>query len=195
MSFNQEFTIHPVGQGLFYSGKITHNSEVKFRMVFDCGSLTSGAGQEEVELYRDADFLDKKVIDLLVISHFDRDHVYHIGKLLADGIKVKKLVMPFITFSERLFLVARYIDLNDGFNPDDDFFIRFVIDPLETINENLDGDSEIFLIENGPDEPVTQTKESSTDTTEPNNNNDIRFAFDFDNKEAIKDHSLTSKPE
>ena len=195
MSFNQEFTIHPVGQGLFYSGKITHNSEVKFRMVFDCGSLTSGAGQEEVDLYRDADFLDKKVIDLLVISHFDRDHVYHIGKLLADGIKVKKLVMPFITFSERLFLVARYIDLNDGFNPDDDFFIRFVIDPLETINENLDGDSEIFLIENGPDEPVTQTKESSTDTTEPNNNNDIRFAFDFDNKEAIKDHSLTSKPE
>ncbi|HKO78231.1 MAG TPA: hypothetical protein VJU52_13525, partial [Flavobacterium sp.] len=116
MSFNQEFTIHPVGQGLFYSGKITHNTEVKFRMVFDCGSLTKGAGQDEVDIYRDADFLGKKVLDLLVISHFDRDHVYHIGRLLADGIKVKKLVMPFITFSERLFLVARYIELNNKFN-------------------------------------------------------------------------------
>lgn len=195
MSFNQEFTIHPVGQGLFYSGKITHNSEVKFRMVFDCGSLTAGAGQEEVDIYRDVDFLDKKVLDLLVISHFDRDHVYHIKRLLADGIKVKKLVMPFITFSERLFLVAKHIDLNDGFKPEDDFFLRFVIDPLGTINENLDGDSEIILIENGPNEPISPTKESSPDTTESNNNNDVRFNFDFDNKEIFEDHSLTSNSE
>lgn len=192
MSFNQEFTIHPVGQGLFYSGKITHNSEVKFRMVFDCGSLTAGAGQEEVDIYRDTDFLDKKELDLLVVSHFDQDHVNHIKRLLAGGIKIKKLVMPFITFSERLFLVAKHIDLNNGFNPEDDFFMRFVIDPLGTINENIDGDSEIFLIENGPNEPISPTKESSPDTTESNNNNDVRFNFDFDNKETFEDHSLTS---
>ena len=197
MSFNQEFTIHPVGQGLFYSGKITHNNQVKFRMVFDCGSITAGAGQEEVELYRDADFLGKKVLDLLVISHFDQDHVNHIGRLLADGIKVKKLAMPFISFSERLFLVAKFIDLNDGFNPDDDFFIRFVIDPLGAMNENLDGDSEIFLIENGPDEPIPLTKNGSFESQEsgPNYNNEERFDFSFDNKEPFTEHYLTSKSE
>ena len=195
MSFNQEFTIHPVGQGLFYSGKITHNSVVKFRMVFDCGSISAGAGQEEVMLYRDTDFLDKKVLDLLVISHFDQDHVNHIKKLLADGIKVKKLIMPFITFSERLFLVARYLDINNGFSPEDDFFLKFVIDPLGTINENLDGDSEIFLIENGPDEPIPTTKEGSFESQESNDKNDIRFNFNFDNKQIFKDHSLTTKPE
>jgi len=197
MSFNQEFTIHPVGQGLFYSGKITHNNQVKFRMVFDCGSITAGAGQEEVELYRDADFLGKKVLDLLVISHFDQDHVNHIGKLLADGIKVKKLVMPFISFSERLFLVAKFIDLNDGFNPDDDFFLRFVIDPLGAMNENLDGDSEIFLIENGSDGPIPLTKNGSFESqeSESNNNNEERFGFSFDNKEPFTEHSLTTKSE
>lgn len=195
MSFNQEFTIHPVGQGLFYSGKITHNSEVKFRMVFDCGSISAGAGQEEVMLYRDTDFLDKKVLDLLVISHFDQDHVNHIEKLLADGIKVKKLIMPIITFSERLFLVARYLDINNGFNPEDDFFIRFMIDPLGTINENLDGDSEVFLVESGPNEPIPLTKEGSPDATEPNDNNDVRFGFYFENKELFTDHSLTTKSE
>ena len=197
MSFNQEFTIHPVGQGLFYSGKITHNNQVKFRMVFDCGSITAGAGQEEVKLYRDADFLGKKVLDLLVISHFDQDHVNHIGKLLADGIKVKKLVMPFISFSERLILVAKFIDLNDGFNPDDDFFLRFVIDPLGAMNENLDGDSDIFLIENGSDGPIPLTKNGSFESqeSESNNNNEERFGFSFDNKEPFTEHSLTTKSE
>lgn len=197
MSFNQEFTINPVGQGLFYSGKITHNSEVKFRMVFDCGSISAGAGQEEVKIYRDSDFLNKKVLDLLVISHFEQDHVNHIEKLLADGIKVKKLVMPFITFSERLFLVARHIEMSDGFNTDDDFFIRFVIDSLETINENLDGDSEIFLIENGPDEPIPLTKEGSLESQESelNNNKEGRFSFSFDNKQPFTEHSLTTKSE
>lgn len=48
----QIFTIHPVGQGLFYSGKIIIDDKVRFRMVFDCGSDTSQAGQTEVVEYR-----------------------------------------------------------------------------------------------------------------------------------------------
>lgn len=103
----QEFIIHPVGQGLFYSGKISHENKIKFRMVFDCGSNTAGACQEEIEIYRDSDFLEEKVLDLLVVSHFDKDHVNQIENLLKGGIKVKKLVMPFLTFEERLFLVLK----------------------------------------------------------------------------------------
>lgn len=149
----QEFTIHPVGQGLFYSGKILYKNKVKFRMIFDCGSLTSGAGQEEVENYRDSDFLNEKIIDLLVISHFDADHVNQIGKLLDGNIKVKRLVMPFLTFEERLVLVLHQFS-DRSVRPEDDFFIRFAIDPLGTIDENLDGDSEVILIETSPNNPI-----------------------------------------
>jgi hypothetical protein len=184
MSFNQEFTIHPIGQGFFYSGKITHNSKIKFRMVFDCGSVTSGAGQEEVDIYRDDDFLYDKTLDLLVISHFDQDHVNHIGRLLANGIKVKKLVMPFITFSERLFLIIKHLEINKGYKTDNDFFIRFTIDPLETLNENIDGDSEVFLIGNGPNEPIPQDNENSFEIIKPK---DVEQRFDFDFSETVKE--------
>lgn len=149
----QEFTIHPVGQGLFYSGKILYKNKVKFRMIFDCGSSTSGAGQEEVVTYRDSDFLNEKIIDLLVISHFDADHVNHIGKLLDGNIKVKRLVMPFLTFEERLVLVLYYFS-GKTVRPEGDFFIRFAIDPLGTIDENLDGDSEVILVEPSPNNPI-----------------------------------------
>jgi hypothetical protein len=195
-TFNQQFTIHPVGQGLFYSCCIKHNNDVRFRMVFDCGSLTKGAGEEEVKIYRDSDYLDEKVLDLLVISHFDADHVKFIGKLLEGGIKVRKLVMPFITFNERLFLIARYLDNNDGFNPNDDFFVRFTIDPLGTLNNNLDGDSEVFLIERGPLDPILPEKEVSPEITE-SDNNETRFRFDFENANKVNvdaDSIMTKQP-
>ncbi len=196
-SFNQQFIIHPVGQGLFYSGRIIHNSEVKFRMVFDCGSngTSTSAGHEEVDIYRDADFLNINILDLLVISHFDQDHVNHIGRLVAGGIIIKKLVMPFITFEERLFLVGRFIDANNGYNPGDDFFIRFTIDPLGTLNENLDGDSEIFLIEGEPDSPIPPDKEIGNN--ESGNENSERFVFDFDpqvKKTVLANEIRLSKP-
>ncbi|MCU0326624.1 MAG: hypothetical protein MUF45_15465 [Spirosomaceae bacterium] len=182
MSFNQEFTIHPIGQGLFYSGKITHRNQVKFRMVFDCGSRTKGVGEEVVKCYREPDFTDKNVLDLLVISHFDEDHVKFIGKLLEGGIKIKRLVMPFATFSERLFLVLRrlyYRKSSTGPNPDNDFFIKFTIDPLGTLNDNLEGDSEVFLIENDPNTDPTNTETDNT-SREGDIDYEQRFEFDFD---------------
>ncbi len=195
-TFKQQFTIHPVGQGLFYSCCIKLDSDVRFRMVFDCGSLTAGAGQEEVEIYRDTDYLDKKVLDLLVISHFDADHVKFIGELLEGGVKVKKLVMPFISFNERLFLIARHLDNNGGFNPDDDFFVRFTVDPLGTLNDNLDGDSEVFLIERGPNDPILPENEVPPENTE-SDNNEVRLRFDFENKisgSVDTDLIITKKP-
>lgn len=203
MKFHQEFIIHPVGQGLFYSGIIKFNSKVKFRMVFDCGSKgnSKSAGEEEVDNYRDIDYIENKILDLLVISHFDEDHVNHIGRLLADGIKVKKLVMPFITFTERLFLILRYFDENESDYGDDDFFIRFIIDPLGSINENLDGDSDVFLVYGEPEDPILQEKEITNEGNSSEGNSseveNIRFAFDYD-KEAKESIDLgeivTSEP-
>lgn len=177
-NLHQEFIIHPVGQGLFYSGKITYKNQTKFRMVFDCGSLTGGACQEEVKLYRDSAFLAEKQIDLLAISHFDADHVNQIGSLLAGGIKVKKLVMPFLTFEERLFLVLRYLHESSGAT-DNDFYLSIVIDPIGTLGDSLDGDSEVFLIEGNPNGPNDSDENNDNFNESGRPDFEGRFEFDF----------------
>ncbi|MCX8524677.1 hypothetical protein OF897_12210 [Chryseobacterium formosus] len=183
-NLNQEFIIHPVGQGLFYSGKISHKNKVKFRMVFDCGSVTSGAYQSEINIYRDDDFLKYKIIDLLVISHFHQDHVNQIGNLLNGKIKIKKLVMPFLTYEERLFLVLKQFTRDPG-QSEDDFFIRFAIDPFGTLNDNLDGNSEVFLIESDPTGPLDRDQISDESRDFNTDNPEKRFEFSFKNKEPI----------
>ncbi|WFB69108.1 hypothetical protein [Chryseobacterium sp. WX] len=182
----QEFTIHPVGQGLFYSGKISYQNKVKFRMVFDCGSLTADACKEEIEIYRDSDFLGEKIIDLLVISHFDADHVNKIGILLRGDIKIKKLVMPFLTFKERLFLVLHYFS-DKTFDPDDDFFLQFAIDPLATIDQNLGDGSELILVEPDPNGPIGSDQNTIGELSESISIGlEKRFEFDFKGKKAIQ---------
>src|SRR4051812_31458187 len=173
----QSFTIHPVGQGLFYSCNISRQEQVTFRMVFDCGSKTAGAGQEEVALYRDQDFLDKKKLDLLVISHFDSDHVNHIGRLLKDEIKIKRLVMPFITFEERLYLVLDLLRERGAYRDDDDFAVRVILDPLTTLSGNFDEGFEGYIIQSDPNEPVQGGEGSGN--SERSQDEDGRVAFDF----------------
>ncbi len=194
---HQEFIIHPVGQGFFYSGLIKYKDQEKFRMVFDCGSKTAGAGQEEVDLYKDAEFLKGNVIDLLVISHFDQDHVNHIGLLLKGGVKLKKLVMPFITYTERLFLVLKHVGGTSGYKAEDDFYLRFVLDPLAALNENLDDDSEIFLMEGGEEKPIPDDDSELEPRNNDPENNETRFVFDFVNNEKQElnvNEPIFSKP-
>ena len=173
----QSFTIHPVGQGLFYSCNISRQEQVTFRMVFDCGSKTAGAGQEEVALYRDPDFLAKKKLDLLVISHFDSDHVNHIGRLLNDDIKIKRLVMPFITFEERLYLVLDMLRERGFYRDDDDFAVKVILDPLTTLAGNFDEGFEGYIIQSDPGEPVKGSERSGN--SERSQEEDGRVTFDF----------------
>lgn len=180
MILSQKFTIHPVGQGLFYSGTFSINSVIKFRMVFDCGTTSSGAvAQEEVNLYRDSDFIRAGVLDLLIISHFDEDHVSHIGKLLCGNIKVKRLIMPFITFQEGLFLVLKILSQSQGYNSKNEFTIKFILDPLGTLKENLDKDSEIYLIDkDDSDKPIPPSIEEINEESRAFND-DEKLSFDF----------------
>jgi beta-lactamase superfamily II metal-dependent hydrolase len=96
LDFKQTFTIHPVGQGLFYSLTFEESNRTNFRMVVDCGSLSPHACQPEIQSYRDKDFISANTLDLLIITHFDADHVNHISSLLTGGIIIRKLIMPFV---------------------------------------------------------------------------------------------------
>lgn len=186
--FQQKFTVHPVGQGLFYSAKVdillNERKEV-FRFVYDCGSLTTAAGEEEVDRFRLEDFQNETDrLGLLVISHFDADHVNYIKRLLADKRKVDNLVMPFMDFAERFFLVLRYLENNKGRGSDDDFgIIRLMLDPLGELAPHIDDDDGVtmFLIAPDPDTPAGSEEGQSRSDFTPDT---PETAFGFKNRDV-----------
>lgn len=98
-------TLHPVGQGAFYTEVFKREDGTLFTMVYNCGTETDSKILEA----QIADF--KKginQIDLLFISHFHRDHISGLDKLLS-GISVVKTVIPML--SEQMVTLARVQNL------------------------------------------------------------------------------------
>lgn len=98
-----EFTFHKVGQGCFYTGVFKNNNN-KFVMVFDCGSDSKREYIDEEISNFSKELLQRRGIDLLIISHFDNDHISHIDKLIREIGKCEIVIMPYLTPIERLIL-------------------------------------------------------------------------------------------
>lgn len=98
-------TIHPIGQGAFYSERfIDERGNVVATMVYDCGSNNKTNLYSEINSYFDIpDF-----IDILFISHFDKDHVNGVEKLLKNKIKIKTIVIPLINSCDQWFYVNEF---------------------------------------------------------------------------------------
>lgn len=80
-----------VGQGLFAELNLELEGKDTFRVVYDCGTLNKqtymqSALQEFTEQ-------SKKPIDLLVLSHFDRDHISGVIGLISC-VEVKLIMLP-----------------------------------------------------------------------------------------------------
>ncbi|MDX1954701.1 MAG: hypothetical protein SFU20_04155 [Chitinophagaceae bacterium] len=201
----QEFTIHPAGQGLFYSGivRMVNSYPPPFRFVYDCGSLNAYNLGEEVEVFRQQENLPSNHLNLLVISHFHQDHISHIKKLVEGGVKIDKLVMPFMNFTERLYLCLVAIstrdrgtnrggggggtsDGPDGDLPEDnfDFMLRLIMDPLTTLAENFNDGSEIIFIA-GPEE--SPTGGDNIDENRESSQRELKeLTFDFPKESKIE---------
>ena len=99
-------TIHPVGQGAFYSETL-HRPGLNDdkHIVYDCGVLPmSSRLEEEIN-----NFLPKgSTIDIMFISHFHADHVNGL-KLLAERYKIKNLVLPQIDNYEWFYFLENYL--------------------------------------------------------------------------------------
>jgi hypothetical protein len=100
-----------VGQGLFNAGLLKENDgSNQFAWVYDCGrncededwlidrgirtlcdKLTDGAKGQ----------VAKPVINLLIISHFDRDHITGINALLKE-FRVERVLLPFADLAQRI---------------------------------------------------------------------------------------------
>lgn len=88
-SFNMWRTIHPVGQGAFYS-EIFHFDESSEKLVvYDCGSTAKNKLKKVI-----TNALPQgKDIDILFISHFDSDHVNGLKELSLHH-NIRNVVVP-----------------------------------------------------------------------------------------------------
>lgn len=117
MEISVERYHYPIGQGTF-SAQIVRTYEKQYVCVYDCGSTN---GIWNISKYADDLFCKTEgIIDLLVISHFDKDHVNGIKKLYDKKFKIKKIVIPYVPLSERILLLlqgSQENNLKEAVNP------------------------------------------------------------------------------
>lgn len=202
-----EVTYHGVGQGLFISGEITSN-ERSFIWVYDCGS-SSKSGKLLLERKIKNLFKQRNepiAIDMLVISHFDRDHINGCETLLKT-FQVNKVILPYIPLWKRILLAleqkigitGKYIDFY--INPS--LYINSISENKEIQIEYIDSQLFYFNGENTPpdnESQYTSHPENESDLFSPSNvklrrnggiliGKDItRWEFVFYNDEAMQGH-------
>src|SRR5260221_12412791 len=103
MTFRYHF--RPVGQGLFSHGRLTNLHRQRFDWVYDCGTDSKAEYlNREVEHFR-GEISSSNRIGLLILSHFDDDHVNGVTQLM-NGTRVEYLFLPYLTLAERLELAV-----------------------------------------------------------------------------------------
>ena len=103
-----------VGQGLFSSGRIQMGDALAFHWVYDCGTSSSQQLiQNAVQKYNQQE--NNVDIDLLLLSHFDKDHISGVKELLKNRRKIKRWVVPYYPLWQRL-VIASFLEIQ----PDDE---------------------------------------------------------------------------
>lgn len=130
MSINIEYNFWAVGQGLFSNGMVKHSdTNEEFHWVYDCGTSSKARLiAQSISAMKTEYPVDE--IDLLVISHFDKDHISGI-KELATQYKIKRVLFPYYSLGERL--VLAYISRIKANNPLFDLYLN----PVKFLTESL----------------------------------------------------------
>jgi hypothetical protein len=121
MSLSVTFKFNKAGQGLFYTGILKAGNK-HFTFVYDCGSDSNKSYiLEEIRDFKN--ILINKTLNLLIVSHFHRDHINRISDLLKD-IDCNRVMMPYLEPAERLYL---YLTTQNK----DSEYINFLLDPVK----------------------------------------------------------------
>ena len=107
-------TLHPIGQGAFYTEKFEYDGQ-QCNVVFDCGG-TEKFIEKEVKGYCDSLPCDneslKPTIDAVFISHFHNDHVNGL-KILLNNAEVKRIFLPLLDDDEVYALSLSFVEKLD----------------------------------------------------------------------------------
>ena len=129
------YNFHPVGQGLFSSGALLGDfPHQRFHWIYDCGTdsgnqiLTEAIDRLVISLSRRG---PKPLINLLAISHFDRDHINGLTALLPK-FAVEALLLPYMPLWQRLTAAAA-----EGIGAEEPLF-AFFINPVAYV-AGIDG--------------------------------------------------------
>ena len=179
-----EFTYdyRPVGQGLFCRGQLRFHERGHerrtFQWVYDCGSENGPSMRGEIDLYR-RQLPDPKRLDLLVLSHFDRDHVAGVGRLL-NGLRVDRIILPYLAPAQRMMLAG-------GAGPDDLDYVRFLVSPAEYLATLPGADIGAITFIQPNQEPLPPEDELETTPPDSNQPPDVFWEADHPSKEAFGD--------
>lgn len=149
------------------------------RVVYDCGTLRPGSLiAKEIDVWAHASGGDPFVnghTNVLVISHFDRDHVNGLTRLWSAGFLPDYVILPFLSPVERVLQLLKNIAAKtrgldeEQDRADDRLADRLVSDPAAVLGD-LWPEAELFLVaESGegigdaesPPDPI------ESDTAEP----------------------------
>ena len=134
-------TFHPVGQGLFTSGHVLRVTTASdFTWVFDCGSTSQRYLRPAVTAYTSA--IGKGTLAMLVISHFDKDHISGLVDLLT-GRSVRCVVLPYVPLWFRMHLAVVYGAVGG--------FLRFLIDPAAYLASISGEVGQVIYVSGGDD--------------------------------------------
>lgn len=159
---NVRYKFWPVGQGLFSSGVLESASfKSPVRWVYDCGTMSAQKFLQSAiaDLHSDCGLSSKSKIDLLVISHFDKDHISGLLTLLSN-FTVGTLLLPYMPLWQRI-----WHGFLAGVQPSDPE-IRFFISPSSYIAalEGAEIDEILFVT---PSEGVDSADVQEEDGTIP----------------------------
>lgn len=108
MDIKNRFCLQPVGQGFFYTGQLLPicGSRQVFNFIYDCGSTGEKRIRSVIDKYIKEE-IGCGTLDMIVISHFDADHVNGISYLLRDaqGVRAKRVYIPYYDVEDYLLVV------------------------------------------------------------------------------------------
>ncbi|WP_152650320.1 MBL fold metallo-hydrolase [Demequina aestuarii] len=124
-----------VGQGGFYSGRVTVDGRSVLDWVYDCGSSTAKSHPaREIRDYARSHELTSnasKQIDAVFISHFDADHFNALSDLAGTVHRVARVILPLVSLEQRL---VHLLSSQTPESPQDlEDYVRFVVDPGQAL--------------------------------------------------------------
>lgn len=157
------YTFHPVGQGLFASGEVAFEGGRPFHWVYDCGTLSDQALLSDQIFVLGQEYNTTGKIDLLVLSHFDRDHINGVVDLLGQ-FEVDVLLLPYMHLDKRLILA--FEDDEDSLSP----LMEFYVNPVSFLTRRGRIKQIVFVPASGfdstsePGDPISPRQRNTEDS-------------------------------